>query len=522
MLFKIAIFILFLGPLVFFHELGHFLFARLFKVRVEVFSIGFGPKLFQKKWGDTVYAFSLIPLGGYVKMFGEDVLKKDQVSQEDRQFSFNHKSKMARFWIVFGGPLANFILAAVIFFLLSVVGETAPEVRLGVISTQSTLYEKGFRAGDVLTEVNGHKIFSPVDFPIEEESTVTVVKVSRDKQIKTIPLNMEIQLFFKAFMSTPPLLRSPLVVDDMGKRWGISFSKDKVDFTNTLEHMAMSFSGRKLFLFPVLSESNDKGIFKYDTVNIKILDLSPGAEQPFFTLLMDNKYYPVDLSVRSVSMDSAADKAKILAGDIIVALDGKYTTSFEDLRYSLKISKKTDVSLTLIRQGESKELLLTPQEKEIAGIKRKLIGVYSSGEFLPVAYVDIAGKPFLASIPIAFSRTWNSMVKTFSGFKKLITAEVSFKAIGGPLSIGKVAADSFQTSLSYFFQIMALISVNLGIINLFPIPVLDGGHIVFLFFELVNRGPLSRRKLEIAQQFGLSFLLLLMFAALFNDFTRFF
>ena len=123
---------------------------------------------------------------------------------------------------------------------------------------------------------------------------------------------------------------------------------------------------------------------------------------------------------------------------------------------------------------------------------------------------------------IAFERTWDSIVKTFGGFKKLITNETSLKNIGGPLSIGQVAADSFNMSLSYFFSIMALISVNLGVINLFPIPVLDGGHIMFILLEIVNRGPLSRRKLEIAQQFGLSLLLLLTVAALYNDFSRLF
>src|SRR5690606_11924274 len=108
---KILIFVLFLGPLVFFHELGHFLFARLFGVRVEVFSIGFGPKLLKWKWGETEYALSLIPLGGYVKMFGDDPLNKDEIEASERKFSFTHKGKWARSWIVMGGPLANFILA---------------------------------------------------------------------------------------------------------------------------------------------------------------------------------------------------------------------------------------------------------------------------------------------------------------------------------------------------------------------------------------------------------------------------
>ena len=128
----------------------------------------------------------------------------------------------------------------------------------------------------------------------------------------------------------------------------------------------------------------------------------------------------------------------------------------------------------------------------------------------------------MGSLGLAVSRTWDVTVKTIEGFKKLFMGQVSLKTIGGPIAIGKVATDSFNTSLSYFFQLMALISINLGIINLLPIPVLDGGHILFIFLEIFNRGPLSRKKMEIAQQVGLSFLLVLMVGAIFNDIMRFF
>ena len=172
--------------------------------------------------------------------------------------------------------------------------------------------------------------------------------------------------------------------------------------------------------------------------------------------------------------------------------------------------------------GVEKNITLTPDVKEISGQKVKLIGVYSSGIYLALNFVDTGSKGFIKSATLSLTRTWDTMVKTVEGFFKLITGKVSIKTIGGPLAIGKVASDSFHMSLSYFFQLMALISVNLGIINLFPIPVLDGGHIMFIFFEIINRGPVSRRKMEIAQQVGLSFLLMLMVGAIFNDFSRFF
>src|SRR5690606_39090975 len=133
--------------------------------------------------------------------------------------------------------------------------------------------------------------------------------------------------------------------------------------------------------------------------------------------------------------------------------------------------------------------------------------------------IETKAKSIGDAISKGVERTWEGMVKTLAGFKMLITAEVSMSNIGGPLAIGKVASDSFYISLSMFFRLMAFISINLGIINLFPIPVLDGGHILFIIFEIFNRGPLSQKKMQIAQQFGLSLLFMLIFVALFNDIT---
>ena len=143
-------------------------------------------------------------------------------------------------------------------------------------------------------------------------------------------------------------------------------------------------------------------------------------------------------------------------------------------------------------------------------------------EYIPPKLIVSKADSFGAALTGAFTRTWDGIVKTFNGYKKLITREVSLNNIGGPLAIGKVASDSFNISLSMFFRLMAIISINLGVINLFPIPVLDGGHIMFLIFEVVNRGPLSRRKIEISQRVGVSLLFLLIFVALFNDISRLF
>ena len=171
------IFVIFLIPLVFFHELGHFLFAKYYGVRVETFSIGFGPTILKFKKGDTTYALSLIPLGGYVKMFGDNVLEKDNVPNYERDKAFTHKSKWQRFWIVFGGPLANFILAFVLFWVILVMGETVPEARVGVVFPNSELHQLGLRTGDLLQRINNRPIFSNFDFATLDTNHISDISV---------------------------------------------------------------------------------------------------------------------------------------------------------------------------------------------------------------------------------------------------------------------------------------------------------------------------------------------------------
>jgi regulator of sigma E protease len=250
--------------------------------------------------------------------------------------------------------------------------------------------------------------------------------------------------------------------------------------------------------------------------------VSSGGQDNFFQTMYDSGYLPQDLGVKSIQQGSAADEAGLKMGDVIVSLNTLNLWSFEWLRETLQTIEGETVDLGIWRDGKFKDLTVRPEVKEVRGEQTKLIGVYSNAEFVPMSFVQTESKGFIGSLIMAAPRTWDIIGKTVEGFKKLFTAEVSLKTIGGPIAIGKVASDSFNTSLSYFFQLMALISVNLGIINLLPIPVLDGGHIMFIFLEIINRGPMSRRKMEIAQQVGLSLLLILMFGAIFNDVSRFF
>ncbi|MFZ8932770.1 MAG: RIP metalloprotease RseP, partial [Bacteriovoracaceae bacterium] len=293
----------------------------------------------------------------------------------------------------------------------------------------------------------------------------------------------------------------------------LSFNKEKINLKRSLDEMAQR-SEAKFYLFNKILG----GQYKFH----KELIITHQTSDEFFIKLKELGLIPHDLSVKSVKMGSPADKAQVKAGDIFVSINGEEIYSFEALRNKLQISKEAQTKLEFYRGGVLQKVEITPEVKTDNDQTIKLIGVYSGGEFLSPNFIMTESKGLGSSLVTALDRTWDGTVKTFDGFKKLLKAEAPFKSIGGPLSIGKVASDSFNTSLSYFFQLMALISINLGIINLFPIPVLDGGHIMFIIFEIINRGPLSERKMEIAQQVGLSILLMLMVGAIFNDFSRFF
>lgn len=517
MLEKVLIFILFLGPLVFFHELGHFLFARLFGVRVETFSIGFGPKILKIKRGFTEYAISLIPLGGYVKMFGDDPLNSGDVPENLRRYSFVHKSKFARFWIVFGGPLANFILALFIFMSLFMVGEKVPEIKLGNIHKGSEFYQLGLRTGDVIKKINNNVVSSPSDIILESAGRIQTLEVGRFDEKIEFNIDMQAEHFFEKMVEYPPIFIKPIIVSKEGKYFAISTSATAVDWDFSIDELYLK---EKTFFLHEVEQPNqdeDKPKVKLNIEAIKF-DLENLELEDFYK---NNNFYPVDLVVKSVYMNSPADKAGIKAGDILTAVGDQRVYNFEALRRIVQNSNDEGVDVHVIRNGQETTLKIIPETKVISGSTVKLIGVYSSVMYIPGKFVNTEPLSFGHALNKSIQKTYDSIMKTMEGFKKLIFAETSLKNIGGPLSIGKVASDSFNTSLSYFFSLMALISVNLGVINLFPIPVLDGGHIMFIILEMINGGPLSRRKLEIAQQFGLSILLLLMIGALFNDFIRF-
>lgn len=513
----ILIFFLFLGPLVFFHELGHFLFARLMGVRVEVFSIGFGPKIFSFKKGDTQYALSLIPLGGYVKMFGDDPLSEEKLSEEEEKVAFTKKGKWARFWIVFGGPLVNFILAFFIYWGLIVSGEKVPPAQLGVINESSKLYEMGFRTGDIVSKIDDFDVISFDDLSITKSSIDTVI-VKRNGKAENISVGSPSEDFLKELFNFNSFLRAPIVTNSKGEKYLIELANDTNSYS--LDEIFEMKSGNL-----VLTRIQDGYATRFDREKITLASESINLEirdQKVFSLLKDNGFFPRDLYITNIRKDSAAAEENLKMGDIILSIDGNSIENFSQLKETIQNSKgEKTLDFGILQNGEIVSVKLQPRKIESQGQVFYGIGVESGISFF-TQMVEVKTTGFFESFSKAIDRTVDGTVKTVKGLFMLITGQVSIKNVGGPIAIGQAATNSLEISLSMFFRLMAIISINLGVINLFPVPVLDGGHIVFIFLELLNGGPLSRKKMQYAQQFGLSILFMLIFVALFNDITRLF
>jgi regulator of sigma E protease len=505
MLYKLFIFLIFLSPLVFFHELGHFLFARFFGIRVEIFSLGFGKNLFSFKKGDTEYRFSLIPLGGFVKMYGDDPFNRDGIPEDQREFAYNHKSKWARFWVVFGGPLANFIFAFAIFFCLIFKGEFIRPFKIGKLLPESKLAAEGFVTGDILKKINGEEIYSQEDFLLLAED-VNTFEVSRNDQEVMVESKLTPEDFLRDFYLNSESLVQPVLLDKDARSFEIKFEKK-------------SMSLQEIFA----QNPSELLIVDKDGKELKL----ERAQKDWKDFLIDSGLYSKGLSVKSVIDNSPAQKAQLMPGDIIIG--GELIAEkkdvqffyFDDLRDFIQESKGTEVKLKIQRNSTLVEVSLQAQEKSYGDQTFYTMGVESSVDLFRPDEIFIAGSGVFSSIKKGFNRTLITLYKTFDGFRKIFSSKNSFESLGGPVAIATVASDSLKVSIEQFLRLMAIISVNLGLINLFPIPVLDGGHIVFLIVEFFNRGPLSKKKMEIAQQFGISLLFILIGLALYNDITRF-
>ena len=533
--------IVLLGLLIFVHELGHFLAAKFYKVRVETFSLGFGPKIIKFKKGDTVYCVSALPLGGYVKMYGDEP-GKDVPAQLKAQ-SYLHKPVGQRIVIALAGPLMNLAFAGVLFYIIANVGDKVISPIVGEIATNSTAFEKGFKPYDKIKTINNVKInhWDQVKNIIEEspESSLHIVldRLGQEKTLDVTPVTSENDNIFStadkigAIKGLTPNLHMPIV----GVRFNSPLYKEGVrNGDHILKVDGESVKWFKDLSPTILENLNGSGTSTLTIKRFKDFRKSDSSEEITVTLnalnfkSQDIGIFIPEAVIAEVQEDSPAFKAGLQRQDIIKSINGNPIISFDDIVKNVSSFENNQgpLNIEVVRENETKVFNITPKMNNLEGEygakeDRFTIGVVPVLFAMPQTYVWKT-QTFSQAVSRSLQQTWHWTKITILSFVRIIQNKISSKNISGIISIGQVAQQSWSIGLTAFLKMMAIISINLFILNLLPIPILDGGHLVLFTLEAIKGSPISLKKIEMAQQVGFLIILFLMAFALFNDFSRLF
>jgi regulator of sigma E protease len=433
--------IILLGILIFVHELGHFLFAKMVNVKVLKFSLGFGPRVLGKKYGETEYQISAVPLGGYVKMLGEE--PGDEISDEDRARAYNLQPVGKRILIVLAGPVFNILFAAILFIALFLAGIPVARPYIGKIAEQSPAANAGLMTGDKVVAINGIAVESWDDIDASTNKNPgkpLLFRIEREGTIAEIPVT------------------------------------------------------------PV--KKSEKNIFgeEREVWDIGIVPLIPSE-------------------IGEVVKGSSADKAGLKKGDRVIEIEGKTIKMWQDLTAIIHESPGKSLRFRIKRDDHTMELSITPERSTFTMPtgERKEIGLIG---VRPMTSDFMKRFNLIDATNLGIRKTWETSFLTFVVVIKLIQRIVPADTLGGPIMIFQMAGEQAALGAMSFFAFMAVLSINLGVLNLLPIPILDGGHVMFLTFEAIRRKPLSERVMMIAQKVGLMFIVTLMAFVLYNDFLR--
>ncbi len=535
-----VLFILLFGVVVFIHELGHFTLAKLSGVFVERFALGFGPAILKKTWGETEYAICLLPLGGYVKMRGEDPEEARNAPSDPR--SFSQIRPRTRIAIVAMGPISNLILPVLLFSVLFLVGIPSLVSQIGWVAPGSPAEKAGLKAGDRIMAVQGRPIWKWSDMEkIMRDHPGQVVLLSVEREGKTLALSVvpkeeqDADLFGEEVLVgrigvSPGSFRPVLGISDsaspaakLGLKTGdiiVSVDDRPVNYWWQVEEACAAGGKRKQ-----LSIERHSG----PSIEPKIEKLVFALPKTF-TGLKQAGIENGELYVREIRPDSVASKKGIRPGDRLMEVNHTPIESWSTFQHLVRKNEGEKIVLTILRGRTQKNVEFVPQEIEDHNTitqereRRKQFGVISAGIAGDVAQRDERyANPFLA-LYHGVATTTEMTALTIGGLARLFTGRLSVrKSLGGPISIFYLAGGSYETGgWISFIRMMALLSITLGIINFLPIPVLDGGHLLFFVIEAIRGTPVNLRIREIAQHVGLIFIIGLMVLTFYVDVERYF
>ena len=525
-----------ISVIVFFHELGHLLVGKWLGVKAVRFSIGFGPRLFGMQWGETEYRVSLLPLGGYVKFAGDNPL--EQLAPEDRGRGFLEQPPRKKAAIAFAGPAANFLLALVLYFVLNAVPHRDVAARVGYVKPGSPAAQAGVRYGDRIVAVDGEKVdgFFMLQEKIRNHAgqplTLTIDRGGQRIDIRLTPAVHEetnpietVKQGRIGISGAPRIAEIAVAPDTPADRAGLKTFDLVVKVAGQTVPNYEELEGRLASLRgPVAVE-----------VLRRVEVPAPGgtlwAQRPV-QLTLDaagagSGIECADLTLFAVLPGSAADEAGLRRGDRVVSMDGKPVVWWFDEADTIRRAKGAEPFPMTVRR-EGKLLTVTVRqhlrtERDDSGIK---VQVPELGAAPDSAIFSSESERIWVRYPIgeaaarSFTETAGAIRGLALGIAKIVSGRISSEAIGGPIMIADVARKAADAGWQMFVLVMAMISVNLGLLNLVPLPVLDGFHVLSAGIEGIRRRPLSLRFREIANVIGIALVLGLMLFALRNDAMR--
>lgn len=532
-------FLVILLPLVLIHEYGHYIFARIFGVKAEIFSIGFGPKLWSKQIGETELRISAIPLGGYVKLLGED--RDSHMSEAELKRALHRQAAWKRFFIFFGGPLFNFLMAIALFMAILVIGEQHVASVVGRVVHHSTAEKAGFSSGDLILSVNGIPVRKfeevaqivsehpgrPIDFVVKHPGSTA------PSDVKIVPQAQEgysvygEQTHVGDVDGLLPTGRVPRVgVSDPNSaaaKAGLSTGDVILEVNGSPIKSWEEFEIQYAGFAPVaaIQMKVKKGSGAVSEIGL----VKPARSKKFPSL--DWGLHSSELFVEKTLPGSPAEKAGVQTGDRLVAVEGREVHSFFELKDAVQQSgeKTGKVSLKWERDGKINSVTITPtltdgRDPVLNKTRQFTVGVMPMLLMAePAMVIERIWNPFTLFFKatermVTFS--WRNLVSV----TKMFTGDVSVGTLGGPILIGKLAGESLSRGLIAFLTTMAILSIGLGVLNILPVPVLDGGHLLLLGIEAIRGRPLTIRQMEIIQGVGLIFILALMGLVIRNDLAR--
>jgi regulator of sigma E protease len=539
-------FVVLLSVLIFAHELGHFLAAKALNVKVTRFSIGFGPRIFAFTRGETEYQVAWIPLGGYVKMAGD---LGDEGEVEDQARGFLAQAPWRRALIVGAGPLASLGFPFILYFILFMAFPQAIDVttryplrtssRVMMLEPGMPAVEAGVRVGDLITSIDGSQVqtFEDLRRALENkggrEVSLGLERDGRALQLKLVPARSEEgdPDRTRGRLGVSPEPRVPLVGVPSGsaaEHAGLR-SYDRI----------LSVDGEPVANLVSLERRLDGA--HADVLHVEALRRHPAGLPGVEAVVPERISAEVprqsgqglaalgvelpDLYVGQVAPGSSAEAAGLLPGDRLLSVDGQPVASLLRLQKKLESLRKTPFRLAWLHQGQerSAEVQQKPFDaKDVTGAKGLDLGLRTPFDTSADEHVvfDVARLGPGAALVAAGRKLWDTIANVAGNLAMLITGRVPFSMLGGPIMLYGIASQSAQLGLGVFLSTMALISVNLGLLNLLPIPVLDGFGLLSAFWEWVRRRPIPMRAREIANIFGLAVLVLLMLFVFKNDIAR--